>query len=141
MSGPAPPLWQLVRVGASGLAAVTARAIRRVPAWLYAAYAWTLFAALAPWVWLGVMLLPQMAWRWALVRWGVRLLRRLALVPLEVTGREHVPPPGRAFVLASNHQSYLDAMVLVEAIGRPIAFVAKQELAANPLVSLFGRKA
>jgi 1-acyl-sn-glycerol-3-phosphate acyltransferase len=68
------------------------------------------------------------------VRAGVRLLRRLALVPLEVTGRERIPPPGRAFVLASNHQSYLDAMVLVEAIGRPIAFVAKQELAANPLV-------
>jgi 1-acyl-sn-glycerol-3-phosphate acyltransferase len=134
MSGPTPPLWQLARVWASGLAAVIARAIRRVPDWLYAAYAWTLFAALAPWVWLGVMVLPQMPWRWALVRWGVRLLRRLALVPLEVTGRERIPPPGRAFVLASNHQSYLDAMVLVEAIGRPIAFVAKQELAANPLV-------
>jgi 1-acyl-sn-glycerol-3-phosphate acyltransferase len=136
MGGPAPPLWQLVRVGASGLAAVTARTIRRVPDWLYAAYAWTLFATLAPGVWLGIVLLPRLAWRWALVRWGARLLRRLALVPLETTGREHIPPPGRAFVLASNHQSYLDAMVLIEAIGRPIAFVAKQELAANPLVRL-----
>jgi 1-acyl-sn-glycerol-3-phosphate acyltransferase len=115
------------------LAATAARAIRLVPTWSYGVYAWTLFAALAPWVWLGIMLAPRLAWRWALVRGGVRLLRWLAWVPLELTGRERIPPPGRAFVVASNHQSYLDAMVLIEAIGRPIAFVAKQELASNPL--------
>jgi 1-acyl-sn-glycerol-3-phosphate acyltransferase len=133
LGGPAPPLWQLVRVGTAGLAATAVRGVRRVPAWLYAAYAWALFGAIAPWAWLGVLLLPRLEWRWALVRGGVRLLRWLALVPLDVSGRERIPAPGSAFVVASNHQSYLDAMVLVEALGRPVAFVAKQELAGNPL--------
>ncbi len=133
LSGPAPPLWQLVRVVASALVATAAHWFGRVPAWLYGAYAWTLFVAIAPWVWLGIMLLPRLTWRWGLVRGGVRLLRRLTFVPLQITGRGRIPPPGCAFVVAANHQSYLDAMVLVEAIGRPIAFVAKQELAGNPL--------
>jgi 1-acyl-sn-glycerol-3-phosphate acyltransferase len=66
----------------------------------------------------------------------VRLLRRLALVPLAVAGREQMPEPGRALVIASNHQSYLDALALIEALDRPIAFVAKRELASNPLVRL-----
>ena len=135
-SGPAPPLWQLVRVAASGIAAIFVRALRRLPARLYALYAWVLFVLIAPWVWLGVMLVPRSEMRWALVRGGVRLLRRLACVRLAVSGREHIPPPGQSFVLASNHQSYLDAMAVLEAVDRPIAFVAKRELAANPLVRL-----
>ena len=134
LSGPARPLWQLVRVLASAVAATAAGAVRAIPPWLYAAYAWALFGSIAPWVWLGIMLLPRLAWRWALVRGGIGLLRWSVFVPLEVTGRERIPALGRAFVVASNHQSYLDAMVLVEVLGRPIAFVAKQELAANPLV-------
>ncbi len=133
LSRPAPPLWQLVRVGASGMAATLVRASRGVPARLYAAYAWILFVSIAPWVWLGIMLIPRLAWRWTWVRGSVRLLRWLAVVRLNVTGRERLPAAGCAFVVASNHQSYLDAMALVDAIGRPIAFVAKQELADNPL--------
>jgi len=133
---PAQPLWQLVRVGASGVLAMALRAVRAVPAWLYAGYAWVLFGSLAPLVWLGVVLLPRRDWRWALVRGGIRVLRRAAGVPLEVRGREHIPAPGRAFVVASNHQSYLDAMVLAETLRRPIAFVAKRELKSNPLARI-----
>ncbi len=136
MSGPAAPAWQLARVTAAGLAARAGHLISGLPAWLYAGYAWTLFVLIAPWVWLGVVFLPRHAWRWALVRGGVRLLRRMAFVRLAVSGREQIPPPGRPFVVASNHQSYLDAMALVEAIDRPFAFIAKEELAANPLVRL-----
>jgi 1-acyl-sn-glycerol-3-phosphate acyltransferase len=110
--------------------------LRRLPARLYAFYAWMLFVLIAPWVWLGVMLVPRSEMRWAFVRGGVRLLRRLACVRLAVSGREHIPPPGQSFVLASNHQSYLDAMAVLEAVDRPIAFVAKRELAANSLVRL-----
>jgi 1-acyl-sn-glycerol-3-phosphate acyltransferase len=131
-----PPPWQLVRVGAAGLAARGKRLVRHLPERLYAGYAWLLFLLIAPWVWLGIMLSPRPDWAWALIRGGIRLLRLLALIPFEVSGREQLPAPGERFIIASNHQSYLDAMALAVAIGRPIAFVAKAELAANPLVRL-----
>ncbi|MEA3275185.1 MAG: AMP-binding protein [Pseudomonadota bacterium] len=132
--GPPHPLWQLVRVGGAGVAARFSRLVKRTPGYLYAGYAWTLLALIAPWVWLGVVTAPRPAWRWALVRGGIRVLRRLAFIRLDVTGREKVPQPGRSFILTANHQSYLDALMLIEAIPRPLGFVAKRELAANPLV-------
>ncbi len=132
--GPPPPAWQLVRLAVSGAGMSLSRRVRRLPARLYAGYAWAVFGLIVPWVWLGVLLLPRPAWRFALARGGVRLARRLAFVRLTVRGREHIPPPGQPFVLAANHQSYLDAPLLVEAVPRPIGFLAKQELAGRPLL-------
>ncbi|KAA6186633.1 AMP-binding protein [Thiohalocapsa marina] len=135
-SAPAPPAWQFLRVAAAGLAARAGGWIRGLPSRLYAGYAWGVFLLLAPGVWLGILLLPRPAWVWALIRAGIRLLRALTLVPLEVSGRAHLPAPGASFVVAANHQSYLDAMALAEALAQPIAFVAKRELATRPLLRL-----
>ena len=132
--GPPAPAWQVLRLAASGTGLSLARWLRRLPGRLYAGYAWTVVGLIVPWVWLGVLLLPRPAWRFALARGAVRLARRLAAVRLRVTGRAHIPPPGQPFVLAANHQSYLDAPLLVEAVPRPIAFLAKQELARRPLL-------
>jgi 1-acyl-sn-glycerol-3-phosphate acyltransferase len=134
LAAPPSPRWQLVRVGAAGAAARLSHLARQAPGYLYAAYVWTLFALIAPWVWIGVLAAPRAGWRWALVRGGIRLLRRLAFVRLDVTGRERVPEGGHPLVLVANHQSYLDALMLIDAIERPIAFVAKRELANHPLV-------
>lgn len=134
--GPPPPLWQLLRLTLSGAAMSISRQLQRLPARLYAGYAWGLFGLIVPWVWLGVLVAPRPAWRWGIARGGVRLLRRLAFVRLEVSGAEHIPAAGRPFVLAANHQSYLDAPLLVDAIARPIGFLAKQELADRPVVRL-----
>jgi 1-acyl-sn-glycerol-3-phosphate acyltransferase len=105
-----------------------------VPGWLYAGYAWTLFGLLAVLVWAGVMVAPGAELRWALVRGGIRWARRLAFMRLEIAGAEGVPAPGRPFVLAANHQSYLDALLLIEAVPRPLSFVAKRELLGVPMV-------
>ncbi len=134
--GPPAPAWQLIRVGAAGLWAESVRAVRAIPGWLYAGYAWLLFVVIAPWVWTGILIAPRLDWRWGLARGGVRLLRRLALVPLHVSGRGHVPPPGHPFVLACNHQSYLDVAVLIQAVERPMVFVAKRGFLRNPFVRL-----
>ena len=134
--GPPPPFWQVVRLAVSGAGMTLARQARRLPARLYAGYAWAVFGLIVPWVWLAVLLLPRPAWRWTLVRTGVRLARRLAFVRLRVTGAEHVPAEGQPFVLVANHQSYLDAPLLLDAIARPIGFLAKQELAGRPLVRM-----
>jgi len=134
---PPAPVWQLARVGARAVLARLRTWGVRLPETLYAGYAWGVFTLLAPWVWTGVMLSPRPAWRWSLARGGVRLLRRLMGVRLRVTGREHLPPAGRSLVLVANHQSYLDALALIEAIPRPMRFVAKRELNANPLAGRF----
>jgi 1-acyl-sn-glycerol-3-phosphate acyltransferase len=46
---------------------------------------------------------------------------------LRVEGREHVPPRG-AVIIAANHVSFLDPIVLALAVRRPVCFMAKKEL-------------
>src|SRR3954462_10800272 len=48
-------------------------------------------------------------------------------------GREHVPQSGPV-IYASNHRSFLDPFVIGTIARRPIYYVAKRELFANPLV-------
>lgn len=131
------PFWQLVRVGGSGVLSSVSRRVKALPRLLYATYVWALCLLAAPVVWVGVVAAPRPSWRWSLVRGAIRSLRRLAFVRLRVRGVENLPPSGQPFVLTANHQSYLDAMALIEAVPRPMGFVAKRELAANPLLRLF----
>ncbi|MEO8718757.1 MAG: lysophospholipid acyltransferase family protein, partial [Burkholderiales bacterium] len=79
---------------------------------------------------------PRIGWRVG----GVvcRAFLRAAGIPLIVRGAEQFPA-GPA-VLAVNHTSYLDAVVLVAVLGpRVHAFVAKREFQANPLMRLLLR--
>jgi 1-acyl-sn-glycerol-3-phosphate acyltransferase len=50
-----------------------------------------------------------------------------------VYGAEHVPAIG-GFVTVSNHASYADPPLLSCAVGRPVAFMAKEELFQNPVL-------
>ena len=56
-------------------------------------------------------------------------------IRLKVSGRNNIPKKG-GFILASNHVSYLDPMVLGFACPRNLNFMAKAELFRN---ALFGR--
>jgi len=49
-----------------------------------------------------------------------------------IYGAENVPKRG-AFVAASNHASFADPPLLACAIGRPVAFMAKEELFRTPV--------
>ena len=48
-------------------------------------------------------------------------------------GNAHVPPQG-ALVVVANHGSHLDPPLLGHALGRPVAFMAKEELFRVPLL-------
>lgn len=123
-------VWlQLTRIALAGGWARVRRLGRGALEKLYAGYAWTLYGLLAPGVWLGIMILPKLEWRWGLARAGARLLARLTGTPLAVRGLEHLP--SGPCVLVANHSSFLDAYVLIAAIPRHFHYVAKRELLDN----------
>ena len=57
---------------------------------------------------------------------------------LEVVGREHVPRSG-AFLVASNHVSYLDPPLVGAACPRRLRFMAQADLFRHPLLGAFLR--
>jgi 1-acyl-sn-glycerol-3-phosphate acyltransferase len=83
--------------------------------WLLAALAWPITA---------LSTTPTAAWR--ANRGLARLWLRLTRTPLVVRGLERLPQT--PCVLACNHGSYVDAMILLAALPRPFGFVAKGEL-------------
>ncbi len=64
-----------------------------------------------------------------LFRWIAR-----AFFALEIEGAEHVPEDG-AVILAPNHVSYVDPVVVAVSLRRPVHFMAKQELFRNRAVA------
>lgn len=55
---------------------------------------------------------------------------------LKITGRENVPKK-KFFIVASNHVSAIDPFIVVDAIGRHVAYMAKQELFEQPVARFF----
>ena len=87
---------------------------------------------LAPWLWLAVVLAPRLAWRRRAAAAFLRLALRLCAVPLRVRKPPQAPHGPQVFV--ANHASYVDALLLMTALPPDVAFVAKRELAASPLL-------
>lgn len=68
--------------------------------------------------------------------WSVTFLAAVVsfvLYPCKVRGRENVPQKG-GFILASNHQSNIDPVLLPVACPRQMRFMAKEELFRNPVL-------
>ena len=108
---------------------------RRAVAIAYGIWFWTVLLLMALPAWLGVVLVPGAGGRFAIARGAARLFLRLVGIPLTVEGGERLPRGGA--VLAANHASYLDGLVLTAALPRRLAFVAKGELARNPVAGPF----
>jgi glycerol-3-phosphate dehydrogenase (NAD(P)+) len=71
----------------------------------------------------------------SLVYWPLRWVLKAGILVyfrLRRLGTEHIPEGG--VILASNHRSFLDPFAIGCCLGRPIYFVAKQELFKNPLL-------
>ncbi|HUG78697.1 MAG TPA: AMP-binding protein [Burkholderiales bacterium] len=130
-------VWrQIARLALAGAGPQLRRGLRVVRGMLFAAWAWTLFALLFPLiVALGVIAPGRTTWRFGGA--CARLFFRLCRIPLAVRGLENLPDAG-PYVVAANHTSYLDGAVLLAVLPwRDNAFVAKRELAANPVTRVF----
>jgi 1-acyl-sn-glycerol-3-phosphate acyltransferase len=112
---------------------------RNIGWWLYQPYKYLVFAPL-----LGVSTLllgsvavllsfvasPRVVSRVCGVTWA-RINARATPLRIEVAGREHVHP-GTSYVVACNHQSLFDVLVLYGWLGIDFRWVMKQELRRVP---------
>lgn len=65
-------------------------------------------------------------------RWWGRTLLRLARIPVQVEGLEHLTP-GQAYVFAANHRSNFDIFVLIATLPGRFLWVAKKSLFKVPI--------
>ena len=136
---PAPVWWQLVRLTWASALPQLRRSRRGLNEMLYAAYAWLLFWLLAPPVWAAVAAIGRPQYTRPLIHRAARLILRLTRTPLIVSGIEHLPRS--PCVLAVNHASYLDGILLTAVLppAFPHAFVAKREFLDHFVPRLFLR--
>ena len=119
--------WRQVLRLTWGAALPRARQLARAVArGLFGCWAMLVFWLLAPLTWLLTLAMPNPAAAWALGGVAARLLCRLTGTRLTVRGLDRLP--SGPCVLVCNHASYLDGVILVAALPRPFAFVAKREL-------------
>jgi 1-acyl-sn-glycerol-3-phosphate acyltransferase len=79
----------------------------------------------------------QPTYVWRALRTLVRPLAVL-LFDLKVYGTNNIPATGGVLIV-SNHQSYLDPILLPLQLERPLNYIAKSELFSNPLAAWFLR--
>jgi 1-acyl-sn-glycerol-3-phosphate acyltransferase len=134
---PAPVWLQLARLTWISLLPELRRRLRALSGLAYSAWAWITFSMLAVPALLGAMLLRNPATGWQFMRALAQTFLRLCRLPLVVHGLEHIPASG-PFVLAVNHASYLDGLVLLAALPeRGYSFAAKRELSQSLVPRLF----
>ena len=134
---PRPVWWQLGQVALVATGPWLRGLLRRTATWGYAAWAWTVGVTCTLLAAPGILLLPRLEWRWAVARAGLRAVTRLIGLPVRRLGQ---PLPPGACVVVANHQSYLDGLVLGAELGRPLAFVAKGELATQRVAGTLLRR-
>jgi len=128
-------VWlQFLRLAAAGVAPQLRRGWRVARGMLFALRAYLLFVVTATPIF-AVAATKRVDLTWKVAGTMCRFFLRASGIPLLVRGRENIPPG--PVVLAPNHTSYLDALVLVAMLGpRPFAFIAKREFLGNPMMKL-----
>jgi len=135
-------VWlQFLRLVLAGAMPQLRRGRRALLGLLFALRGYLVFGALFPFAFLAAMFAPARIC-WNVGRNVARLFLKLSGIPLVVRGLENLPQ-AKAAVLAVNHTSYLDAVVLLSLLDyRGYAFVAKREFEGNfwmrTLLSGFG---
>jgi 1-acyl-sn-glycerol-3-phosphate acyltransferase len=134
-------LGQWLRLGIADLGARLRSAGLSALRFAYGAWVGLLLALSAPSLWALLQITPRGRASDLLVRAVCRGLLALAGCPLRVEGLERLSGIGAA-VLAANHSSYVDSVVLLAALPRESSFlfVAKRELLHTPLIATILRK-
>jgi acyl carrier protein len=130
-------VWlQFLRLVAAGVLPQLRRGLRVVRGLIFAGYAWALFAVLFFALFIVAAIAPG-GTTWRFGSRCARLFLRLCAIPLVVRGLENLPAHS-PYVIASNHTSYLDGLVLLALLPwQRSAFVAKRELRDQFITRVF----
>jgi len=128
-------VWlQFIRLAAAGVTPQLRRGWRVVRGILFALRAYVVFLLTTPWIFAAAAT-KNVGLTWKVGGVMTRAFLRLAGLPVLVRGLENLPPG--PVVLAANHTSYFDALVLVSILApRHFAFIAKREFLGNPIMRL-----
>lgn len=137
-SGLQPLSWQVARLAFAGILPRLHRANRKLGGWAYGAWWWFSLCIVSSVLWPIVVLLPRRSWRRNALGLASRLFFRL--VGTALLTEAPFPPPKGAFVVITNHSSYLDGAVLAATYPENLTFVAKQELATQIVAGPFLRR-
>lgn len=133
-------VWmQILRFAWAGILPQLRQYRRVAGAVAYAAYAMAVFAAAVPLVWSLVAVLPRASWARAVTRLGARMVMGLCRIPIIVRGAENISQ-GQPVVVATNHASYLDGVILSAALPGRYSYVVMRELTGNWASRLFFRR-
>lgn len=89
--------------------------------------------------WLAASLVPSRRFGFVVQRATARLGLRLAGVRMSAEGLDRLPRTGPA-VLACNHASYTDTLVLIALLPVDALFIAKKEVLGYPIIGTFVRR-
>lgn len=129
------PWLQLAHLGVAGAMAQLGRLAHQGSEWLWSAWAWAVFAVLAPLAWLLIVLAPGLILRRHIARASARLGFALTGLTPQVEGLHHLAGREPVIVVA-NHASYVDALLLTAVLPARFTYVAKQELRLNPVAAI-----
>ena len=136
---PAAVWLQFARLARASLVPELRRRLRALTGLAYAAWVWLVFLLLALPTLAAAALARNPAWGWRFSRVMARAFLKLCRLPLVVHGLAHLPAAG-PFVMAANHASYLDGLILLAALHeRGYRFAAKRELSLSLLPRVFLR--
>lgn len=133
------PWRQIVSLELAGVATRSARLAHHISEWLWSAWAWAVFAMLAPLVSLAFVLVPGLTTRRRIAKAGARIGFALCGLSPQHEGAcnldSHEP-----IVVVANHSSYVDALLLTAVLPAKFTYVAKRELLLNPVISILLRR-
>jgi 1-acyl-sn-glycerol-3-phosphate acyltransferase len=126
------PVWmQITRLACKAAWPEVKRRLRALWDALYGLYALACFGLLAPFTWAVVVLMRRPAFNRPFIAVMARIFTRLIGIVPRIEGRDNLPQS--PYVVAMNHTSYLDGIMLcaVLPLHYPHVFAAKREFTAH----------
>jgi 1-acyl-sn-glycerol-3-phosphate acyltransferase len=130
---------QQARLAIADLRARAAQVAHKFGRFVFTAYVVTIVVPTLLMLWGYLLVSPKGQSADGAVRWWSRLALRACGLRPRVTGVEHLEGVGAA-ILAANHASYIDSVVLMATIPTDFHFLAKRRLADYPLIGTVIRK-
>ena len=136
LGAPRAPWQQWLRLAGAGTIAQAGHQLRRGADAAWAAWAWTVYLTIVPLAWLLIVLTPTLTLRRRIARACARIALALTGLTPRVTSLQQLARHEGPLVVAANHASYLDALVLTAVLPPHFTYVAKQELLKKPLAAI-----